>query len=274
MNPTKLSKSVLTQIKEEKITPRARWEFVVKTFLFLVGGIIFLVLGILATAIIWNFLHDLYLLELFSIEKRTFFKVLFAGLPIFWLVISAALVVLASYFVQHTKRGYKIPMHIWVIFAIVLQILGGYILEQSPIGERLEAGMNHQLMVGESIREMRKRVWTHPEEGRLSGTISSKDEDVLHVTDLSGKEWTVDISQAKYPKDRISLDEEEKVRFIGKQENDSAFNAIKIFPWERRPGMEDRMRDRRPPNESDFRRERDPRMPPLLKERREDFLSL
>ncbi len=228
MKKHSISSSILKKIKKDKIEQHSKLYFFAKFALMLFGGIIFLLIGTIASAVIWHFFHDLELLEIFSIERMLFFKALLLSFPIFWVIISILLGIFAGYFARNTKKGYKISYKIWFISIILLQIGGGLALEQSPLGKHLERNMFRQINIFESREKMFQEVWQNPEKGMLIGEISKIEEEKLTLVDLQKQKWKVLFQKQSIPR-RRKLNVSDKIRIIGEKTGEFQFSAKKIF---------------------------------------------
>jgi hypothetical protein len=228
MKKHSISSSILKKIKKEKIEQHSKLYFFAKFTLMLFGGIIFLLIGTIAAAVIFHFFHDLELLEIFSIERMIFFKALLLSFPIFWVIISILLGIFAGYFARNTKKGYKISYKIWFIGIILIQIFAGFTLEQSPLGEQLEHRMFRQINILGSREGMFQELWQNPEKGMLIGKIYKITEGKFILIDLKKKEWEVDFQEKDVQK-KGTLAVSDKIRIIGKQIGATQFSAKKIF---------------------------------------------
>lgn len=146
MSEKSISSSVLGKIREENILQYSRGYFLFRWGFMVISGILFFFLGVLASAVIWNFLHDPELLEIFSMGRRDLFmKFFLLSFPIFWLLLSIFLGVFVSFFARNTKKGYRFSYKFWFLVIISGQILMGLALEQSPAGVHLEHQMTREI---------------------------------------------------------------------------------------------------------------------------------
>lgn len=238
MKKSKFAASIVDKIQKEKIEQHSRLYFFAKFSLILLGAILFLIIGVIAAAVIWHFFHDTELLEIFSVEKRLFFKALLFSFPVFWLIISISLGIFAGFFARNTKKGYKISYKVWLILIILFQIGGGLALEQSPLGNHLEKDMMRQIHIFKSREKMFNELWQNPEKGLLIGEIFDREKDKFTLYDLNNKEWEVSFDGQKV-ETRGDLKKAKKVRIFGKKLSDDSFFAKRIvgprFDFERPP---------------------------------------
>jgi len=228
MKKSKFAASLVDKIKNEKIEQHSKLYFFAKFALMLFGGIIFFIIGVIATAVIWHFFHDTELLEIFSIERMLFFRALLLSFPIFWLIMSVLLGISVSYFARNTKKGYKISYKVWFGVILLTQIFAGFALEQSPIGEILENRMTRSLQIMKSREGKFQEVWQNPAKGMLIGEVMEISRGNLVLQDLEDKEWEVNFPREAVRGHRLPK-VSDKVRIIGEKVGEFEFSAKKIF---------------------------------------------
>ncbi|MFO8165679.1 MAG: hypothetical protein R6T98_14255, partial [Desulfatiglandales bacterium] len=83
-------------------------------------------------------------------------------------------------------------------------------------------GYQHMVYTGEN-------QWMQPEKGLLSGTIVEIDPEKksLILKDYLGKEWTIDINQARV-RGNLPLTENIEIKIIGQQLSEDFFEAVEI----------------------------------------------
>lgn len=257
MKKTKISTSIIEKIQKEKIEQHSKLYFFAKFSLILLGAILFLIIGIIATAIIWYFFHDTELLQIFSIEKMIFLKALLFSFPLFWVLISVSLGLLTGFLARNTKKGYKTSYKKWFILILIIQVLAGLAIELLPFEDHLENDMMRKIHIFKSREKMFNELWQNPEKGLLIGEIYDREKDKFTLYDLNNKEWEVSFDDQKV-ETRGDIKKAKKVRIFGKKLSDDSFFAKRIigprFDFERpplRPGQ-------RPPRE-ELRQGRIPR---------------
>lgn len=227
----KLTSSVLQKIKREHIVPHSRWYFVMRTTLLMGGGIFFFVLGALASAIIFHFLNYSESFEFLWHSPQMFLRILWFGLPLLWLLLLIGFGILALHLSRQTKKAYKVSLLIWTLIVFVPQIVAGFFLEQSRIGERADELFSHHVGMYESFRERRDRLWRGDEKKFLAGTITRiQDEEIFLLDDLRQREWRVDYSESEFLFPNI-LEEGRVVKMIGKKQEGFRFKADHIGLW-------------------------------------------
>ena len=189
----KIAKSVLEKIRREKICPRARLFFVLKNFFVFCGGILFLLFGIFPAAAIFFAFENLEILDFLLHGPRIFLKIIFVGLPIFWIFLWIFFGFLATNFFRKTKKLYKISTTFFLIFIFCGQIFGGFFLKNSEFVENFEEKTAHHIFI-KSVRDRRDAIWHRPDDGFLLGKFEKFDGENLLVKSPDEKIWRVKIS--------------------------------------------------------------------------------
>jgi len=226
--------SVLKKIHAKKITPREKSYFIAKTVLHVIAGVAFLVFGMFSVALLWHLIHNFEFVEFMWEKPHIFGKLFWFGVPLFWIILSIASWIVTEQIVQRTDRAYRIPF--WMIAAAVLliQILGGFALEQSKVGERADAMFEERMEWYQGSERMNKRMERVPEEGFLMGTVLEiKSNTMILLSDLTNKKWKVQLEENANP--RRKIEEKMNVRMIGEMIGETEFIAISWRPARKRP---------------------------------------
>ncbi len=232
MTEQDLSQKVLTDIKEQKIAAKPRWEFLLKDYFIWFLFVISVIVGSLAVSVI-IFVYRNNALSLMM--KRLGISEDMFELPYFWLLILLVFIVIAYYNFHHTKQGYKYSVY-WVMLASVLvSILGGTALYFLKGGQQLEQAVYQRLPLYQKMVEKKGKLWLDPEQGRLAGVIVSdiyqQDETVnFELKSVNGDKWNVacdhseDFNQGLF---RPGI----RVIIFGQVQPPNNFYAEEIMPW-------------------------------------------
>ncbi|MEN9920962.1 MAG: hypothetical protein RL538_855 [Candidatus Parcubacteria bacterium] len=225
---------VMNRIECEHICPRSKTFF--KTRECAVWGLwgLSVVIGALAVAVtLFVVAHRQY--ALYEATHDNFFTFMVDVLPYLWIIMFALMVGVAVYNLRHTKGGYRYPL--WKIFgsSMVLSLAGGTGLHLLGMGYTVDHGLGMMgIYPSEEKKEM--RMWQNPDDGRLLGKVSAlplppEAPGIVTFTDVSGKDWKVDVSDLA-PHELDLLANEENVRLIGVMtEGDMLFHSCGAFPW-------------------------------------------
>lgn len=231
-----LSDKVLRKIKEERIAPKPRWQFLLKDyfvwFLFLVS----LVLGSLAFCVTLHvfFTNDW---DLYRYLHTSFIGHALISLPYIWIGFLALFLWIAHLNFKYTKGGYRRETYFVVVLSIVGSLFLGAFLHTLGVGEWIEEVTAAGLPIYEKITccSARKDIWDQPEVGLLGGTILyTIDINDFELKDFFGAKWQVqeDDDTIKYAPLEIKPGEE--VKIIGEKRINSIFWAREIRPWKKR----------------------------------------
>lgn len=178
MNKEKIQKNIedeiLNKISEEKLTPKPRWEFLLKNIYFWIIGFVTVILGALSVAasifvvknIRWEFYeatHDN--LFVFAVEF----------IPYLWITLFAIMLFFSYRIIRKTDHGYKyhLPIIAGVIFSASLFF--GILFFFVGFGEIVEHDFGSRIPMHLGLEAKDRMLWNHPEDGMLIGELSLVD---------------------------------------------------------------------------------------------------
>lgn len=226
----------LKKIREEKITPVARWRFEARNFFWwLVFGISILGVGIsisilifLATELDWR---------IYSHLGDSFLETFLIMFPHAWLLLMALFMVFSYENLRNTKSGYRLEwISVWGTI-VGAGVFLGFALYFSGAGGKLNQVFASSVPSYEKVIHTKEDQWSQPERGLLSGEIVSKeqskaDSEVLHLKSFEDENWDVLVGAETVVRGRVGLQQGEEIKVIGKQtENKNEFEAEEIRPW-------------------------------------------
>jgi len=226
MENKNISQIVQERIKEEGIKPISRKVFSIKRVAFWVIVFSSLLVGAftfsLALSSLLNNDWDLY--------NKFGLNFVFKTLPYFWLLSLALFTILGEYYYRKTllghRRGIFVILGIYVVFTSVFG-LTFYLVGVSNFTEKyLEEGPT----VYRNILLNRHEVWSHPDDGLLSGKITRIAPDVLEIIDPNGFVWIVDTSSA-VTRGKTEIEIGERIKIIGDKTDNNSFDADELRPW-------------------------------------------
>lgn len=238
-----LSEEILTNIKDHKITPRPRWQFLFKNYFIWTIGFLALFFGAVSISLIifmlrYNEWSSYSRLNSGPIES------LLLVVPIFWIISLLIFVILVYFNFKKTKHGYRYRPLLVVAVAIVISIILGLGFSVLGMGQKIDALLGRRAPLYDSIINPRLRFWSNPDAGRLSGLVVSEDlKDNFIVVDNNNIEWQVNYVESndeklmEAKKKGVSDDELSSiavgrpVRFLGKKSGDKKFIAKEIIAF-------------------------------------------
>ncbi len=233
-----LADSILEKIHAKKIKPHERAYFMAKTILKILLGIAFLAFGMLSVALVWHLIHNFAFAEFILDRPRILFQLIWFGVPLFWLFLSVALWIVTEQVFKQTKRLYRVPFWAIGLSVLCVQIAGGYFLEQSAIGERVDAMFEKQVDWYQGAQRMNERLEKMTEEGFLVGIVVERQSDkLILLNDREQKEWTVHLEPKPDRRQPPPIQKGMFIRMVGEQLNKDEFLAISWRPVQRaKPG--------------------------------------
>lgn len=231
-----LSKSVLTKIKQEKITPIPKWKILLQKQFIWALVIIAVLLGSVAVAISAH----LWIMPIDEMPGNSAHFQLWSQLmriPFIWIILLLFFLYVAYHNFLHTEDGYKWKTLQILGVSVAISFLFGGILLISGFAPWLNSQFVRHIPGYAKFGDMRGVVWMNPAAGRLAGQIIAIDKtrSIFTLKDLNGKVWSISYSNSLLS--AVDLQQGEFIKVIGEQQNDSNFSAKELRPWEGRGQM-------------------------------------
>ncbi len=228
---TRISKTVLKKIEEEKIRPYPKWRFILRRSFITTLFVISILLGSLAGGVtIFQLTHadwDLYRHFTHSILEFTVLII-----PYFWLVFMIGFTVFAVYFFRHTERGYRYSAIGLAFTSVAVSIAGGFIFYKLGFSERLEVVFQNRISIYRKLQERRMKLWVAPERGLLAGEIVEiMSEKSFRLRDFRGNSWTIVSGEDTLWRRGLSPRKNLQIKIIGRMQKKGLFVAKEIRPW-------------------------------------------
>lgn len=233
MTDRDLSRDILQKIREDNVTPKPRWEFLLKNSAIWTAGITSLIIGGFATSIIiYGLRNDDF--DALTETGDSALETILIALPYFWLLLLAIFIFIAHYNYKHTKRGYRNKLSTVLIASVLISVALGIIFYDLGAGKAIDRLLSENAPPYAQYVHPRVQIWIQPEKGRLAGfVIERKDEQTFIIHDFQKHDWTVTTKQP-IPHELIPvrvLPKPLKVRCLGKKIDDETFDAHRIMPW-------------------------------------------
>lgn len=220
----KLQQQILEKIKNESLSPKPRWHFLLKERLVWTLGVLALLVGAAAVSVM------LYLAksnEWFALAEgdRSFAAWLLLSLPYFWIVFLSLFLWLLSYNLKHTRSGYRYPAILIALAAILASVILGGVFFALGLGAKIDDILGRQAPLYDRVFNPHIDLWSQPEEGRLLGlVVALTDEEHFLLADRNRGEWQV-----------VNNDDDDLViigqpiRVVGRISGEREFTATKIL---------------------------------------------
>jgi len=231
MTDSNLSRNVLDEIKKKHITPKPRWEFLLKDSAVWTAGIACLIIGGLATSVIIYMLRNDDLDALSEAGEGTVDVILIA-LPYFWILTLAAFILIAHYNFKHTKGGYRYRIPTVAVAVVFISAVLGVFFYDIGAGRAIDLVLSDKVPTYQRFLHPRARMWSRPEKGIIAGTVVEITDSLsFRMRDLRDKDWIV-LTRRPVPMPPPLLQQGMKVRCLGRPVEANAFEADLILPWE------------------------------------------
>lgn len=229
---TSLSSKIIERIKQENMTPKPRWYFLLVQGFLGLAFIISMVLGSIGIAIVIRHftVTDWEMARQFSGSHiRSFFLIL----PYLWLIFIGLILLLSELLLKHSKKGYRVNSWKFVALSIGLSIFFGGVCYFTEVDQPLEQGLRENFGPYAVWQDRQNEIFVSPEHGVLAGRIARIDSDAEWlVIDFRNEPWFVDISNA-IMKGKFAINIGTHVGMIGEVTSLNHFKADRIGPWKR-----------------------------------------
>lgn len=184
--------NVLQKIKEAKITPKPKWQFLLKNSLIWTLGILSLILGAIATSLVFYMItgEDAGL----GHQGSNMLEALMVVIPFFWLICLSILALSVYYYIKHTKKGYKYSAKTIILGIIVISLVFGGALSALGIDRFIDDILGERAPMYYRLINPRMDYWSNPEAGRLTGMVTDYEAPVTYyLIDCRGETWMTQV---------------------------------------------------------------------------------
>lgn len=231
-----ISEKVLNEIREKKIEPKPRWQFLLKDYLVwsaftasvIVGAVSFSVIMFVFLSNDWNLYQYL---RINPLEHFVF------SLPYLWVIFLLLFLALAYYNYKHTQSGYRYETYAIFGISILASIMLGLLFHFAfGIGERIDTALASNLPLYSRIHAYcnRQNIWSQPEKGLLAGEIKRiAEDDEFELEDFKGFVWQVEKDEKALMPGGYLIIAGKRVKLIGEKKAEKLFRAREIRAWEK-----------------------------------------
>ncbi|MCA9384380.1 MAG: hypothetical protein KC582_02750 [Candidatus Magasanikbacteria bacterium] len=233
-----IADKVIGLIEQEHVTPRPRWQFVLKEQLLWFFAVLALVLAAAASGVaVFAFVNSGF--EFYRVTHSGVWSFLFDILPLFWIVIFGVALFIAYENIRHTGRGYRYSFFLLLASGVCIAAVGGTLVYITGLGSQVEKRIGSHIPLHRPTIEQQMQLWNQPEQGLLAGEIIdfSKDFSIVTIRSFDGSTWKVNGEDLRI-RDCQALLASKEIRFVGlpiknQQElNERVFHACFAIPWE------------------------------------------
>ena len=233
-NDDHFAKRVLERISDEKLTPRPRWEFVFKNYVFWGLGAVAIALGAFAfSAMLFEIENVDWRLAL--VTHGSFLAFFLDAAPFLWVGALALFIALGYVNVRRTNHGYRYSLALIAAGAVLTSLTFGAALYATGLGGLIEETVGAYAPFHRPILTEERSWWLAPGKGLLGGHIVSSAPDVASfvLRDFNGALWNVDGSDLRMP-DIAAVARGGLVRIVGvpTTATSTVFHACFVLSWE------------------------------------------
>ncbi len=229
----KISNRILEKIEKEDIKPIGKWSFVLKNSILWTLFVLNIIFGSVGFALSIYLFESSDILNL-VLSVNDFLELLILAIPTIWLILTILFVVVGYLNFRYTDRGYKISFLKLLLINISTIILLGIGIHSLGVPKNVNKLLAERIPSYSELTDPRYKVWSRPEQGYLSGSISSLEEnDKLILKSFNNTVWRIDVSSAVVRR-AVNLVKGEKIKVRGNTVGEGLFKASEILPWEGR----------------------------------------
>jgi len=223
-----LQRKIIDQIKEKEIQPIPKPFFVFKNLTVWVLAIVSIILGATSSSLLaYNIANQDW--NIYTHLGESFWGFLVSALPYLWIVSLIAFLSFAIFNIEKSKKGYRYSPFLILFLSIGITIILGAVGYFAGIGAKTDNFLGEKFSSYQTVETQKIQTWSQPDKGLVGGTIKSVREDELTLSDFTGKEWTINISETVL-KGKIDLYSGEMIKVIGQSFGDQ-IKASELRPW-------------------------------------------
>ncbi len=221
MTQKDLSQKIIEKISKEKITPKARWRFLLKDYFVWGAGVASLIVGAMAVAVVlYMFKNSGW--DLYRQSGGGLAKFLVASLPYFWLIFLGVFILVFDYNLHHTKKGYRYSLKTILGVSVLASVLLGGVFYNTGLGKGIDKLFSENVPFYKQMLQHRVLMWQNPKTGLLAGVvIEVKGDDSFFLEDFRQGNWQVFTERAVVKQ----LEKGDQIKLFGEEIGDKVFRA-------------------------------------------------
>lgn len=228
MTDKDLSQDILKKIKDKKIKPKPKWEFVAKDYLVLLFVFLSILFGSLATSVV-IYMIDNNDWDLYNKINGNLAAFVLSTLPYFWLVVLTVMLILIYFNFRNTKGGYKYHSYSIITTSILISVILGFVFYNLGLAQTIDIVFEDKVPMYRQIQQKMQTKTANPDKGVLIGKPQEViDQQKIIVLDFNNKKWYVIVKDKPvYPQ---IVEFPRPVIFIGQKIDEQNFSAAVIRP--------------------------------------------
>lgn len=188
-NDKDFGETFLHKIKEEHLSPKPKWQFLLKNSIIWSLGIFSLVLGAASMSLIFYMIRNEDV-GAYGRAGSNLLEALSFIIPFFWIICLAIFAVAVYFYVKHTKKGYKYSTKKIILAIIGVSLILGGIFNVIGLDIVIDDVLGERAPFYDRVINPRLEFWSNPENGRLTGLIILKISPTEYkLLDRAGETW-------------------------------------------------------------------------------------
>jgi hypothetical protein len=220
------TEKILTAIESKQVKPRPKWHFIVRNIVLWIPGLITTFLGAYTVAgVLYGILHA-------HLENRLYADysgqvVFIVIIPILWVLSFALFCLITISLLRKTNTGYRHTAVQLLSISVASSIIIGILFYTFTSASLAGPGMLYRY----PTQHQQESIWNNPDNGRISGVITTVNGANITVADFNGSIWHIDASAIPANDKRI-VQQRNAIRVVGVETADHIFTACRVLEWE------------------------------------------
>jgi hypothetical protein len=225
---TDIRDAIMQRIQDGQARMRPRWHFLLLSALTALGALIAFLALLFAASLVLFFLRESGALYLSGLGSRGWWD-LMRSLPLSILLLLLLFVVILEVLVRRYAFVYKKPLLASVLSIVVLVVLGGFVIAQTPLHGRLVVLARHGTLPG-PLNELYRPPFTMHTDDVYPGVIIGFVEGGIIITDRGFSTTTIHLGpRTRLPEGR-NFTIGDRIVVIGDAGEDGVIEAFGIRP--------------------------------------------
>lgn len=221
------SDDILQKIKQAKLLPRPKWQFLLKNSIIWFLGLFSLALGSISTSLAFYMIRNDDA-GFYGRAGSNFLETLLFVIPFFWLLCLIIFAMAVYFYIKHTKKGYKYSAKKIILAIIGASLLIGALLNIFGFDRLVDDVLGERAPFYDRVINPRLKYWSKPDNGRLTGIIISKTSPLEYaLIDQESKVWNAMLNN-EIESEKIIIGH--PVMLLGEKISDYKFIIKEILP--------------------------------------------
>ncbi|MFA5134556.1 MAG: hypothetical protein WC505_02080 [Patescibacteria group bacterium] len=233
-----ITNKILDTIKEKRITPKPRWQFLLKQGLVVAVTVLSAIIGSLSFSVmLFRLVNNDW--DVVRFLDRSPVQYAFSTLPYVWIILLILFIGLAYYNARHARGAYRHQAYWFIAGSVLVSVVFGSVFYAFGVAPRIHTFAEGVPVFRDFIQD-RDRLWLKADTGLLAGEITELfgGDELFELVDFNGAYWIVIPSDNYVPPPAFfKIEEGVQVRMVGEQLDANQFEAELVMPYHIGPGV-------------------------------------